>query len=274
MLLAKIRLAPDEQIHALTRLLHAIIGKTWHGYVPTWHLLAPFDSVSRFTHLGQLAEDGYDLTTLPSQTRQWKRVWAKSTFRWHPDGRDYIAPGKSVLVERVLNRPRKRPNERVWITEDYSIRRPEDQSLLVAERRLMVYSPFDSHVQSVSSSENPLPVPDVRWSLEKGVDRFQLFQYSALTLNPHRIHLDPSYARKEGHADVIIHAPLLSKLLLSMHLHQSSDTRVKQWEFRVHHSIPAGEPLNLCMSLTYSNVTRLWIEHQGHVAVEGQLQTD
>lgn len=45
--------------------------------------------------------------------------------------------------------------------------------------------------------------------LEKKPTRAQLFRYSAMTWNPHRIHYDPEYAREvEGHPDVLVQAQL------------------------------------------------------------------
>jgi hydroxyacyl-ACP dehydratase HTD2-like protein with hotdog domain len=45
--------------------------------------------------------------------------------------------------------------------------------------------------------------------LEKELTRAQLFRYSAMTWNPHRIHYDPEYAREvEGHPDVLVQAQL------------------------------------------------------------------
>jgi hydroxyacyl-ACP dehydratase HTD2-like protein with hotdog domain len=42
----------------------------------------------------------------------------------------------------------------------------------------------------------------------KNASRAQLFQFSAATHNPHRIHYDRDYARVEGHDDVLVHGPL------------------------------------------------------------------
>jgi hydroxyacyl-ACP dehydratase HTD2-like protein with hotdog domain len=42
----------------------------------------------------------------------------------------------------------------------------------------------------------------------------QLFRYSAVTWNPHRIHFDEAYARKEGHAGVALHSHLRAALAL------------------------------------------------------------
>jgi hydroxyacyl-ACP dehydratase HTD2-like protein with hotdog domain len=42
----------------------------------------------------------------------------------------------------------------------------------------------------------------------------QLFRYSAVTWNPHRIHFDVSYAREEGHAGIALHSHLRAALAL------------------------------------------------------------
>jgi len=43
---------------------------------------------------------------------------------------------------------------------------------------------------------------------------FQLFRYSAVTWNPHRIHFDERYAREEGHAGIALHSHLRAGLAL------------------------------------------------------------
>jgi hydroxyacyl-ACP dehydratase HTD2-like protein with hotdog domain len=46
-------------------------------------------------------------------------------------------------------------------------------------------------------------------TLEKTFTRPQLFRFSAIRWNPHRIHYDPEYAtEEEGHPDVLVHGPL------------------------------------------------------------------
>jgi len=44
--------------------------------------------------------------------------------------------------------------------------------------------------------------------LQKNASRAQLFQFSAATFNPHRIHYDRDYAKVEGHEDILVHGPL------------------------------------------------------------------
>jgi len=46
--------------------------------------------------------------------------------------------------------------------------------------------------------------------------RLQLFRFSAVTWNAHRIHYDESYARSEGHADVVVQSTLRGEQLLNV----------------------------------------------------------
>lgn len=49
--------------------------------------------------------------------------------------------------------------------------------------------------------------------LEANICAAQLFQFSAVTNNPHRIHYDLDWARHEGYEERIIHGPLQGEML-------------------------------------------------------------
>jgi hydroxyacyl-ACP dehydratase HTD2-like protein with hotdog domain len=57
-------------------------------------------------------------------------------------------------------------------------------------------------------------VGDVLPPLKHTATAFQLFRYSAVTWNPHRIHFDEPYAREEGHAGLALHSHLRAALAL------------------------------------------------------------
>jgi hydroxyacyl-ACP dehydratase HTD2-like protein with hotdog domain len=93
----------------------------------------------------------------------------------------------------------------------------------------------------------------------KNASRAQLFQFSAATHNPHRIHYDRDHARVEGHEDVLVHGPLQGAWL-----HQF----VRDW---------AG-PRGRVLSLGFQNRGRAYAERdltfRGRVhAVEGDEVT-
>ena len=57
-------------------------------------------------------------------------------------------------------------------------------------------------------------VGDLLPPLRHTATAFQLFRYSAVTWNPHRIHFDETYAREEGHAGLALHSHLRAALAL------------------------------------------------------------
>ena len=57
-------------------------------------------------------------------------------------------------------------------------------------------------------------VGDLLPPLSHTVTPFQLFRYSAVTWNPHRIHFDAQHAREEGHAGLAAHSHLRAALAL------------------------------------------------------------
>jgi hydroxyacyl-ACP dehydratase HTD2-like protein with hotdog domain len=93
----------------------------------------------------------------------------------------------------------------------------------------------------------------------RNASRAQLFQFSAATHNPHRIHYDRDYARVEGHEDILVHGPLQDAWL-----HQF----VREW---------AG-PRGRVLSLGFQNRGRAFAERdltfRGRVsAVEADVVT-
>jgi hydroxyacyl-ACP dehydratase HTD2-like protein with hotdog domain len=59
-----------------------------------------------------------------------------------------------------------------------------------------------------------LQLGDLLPPLRHTVSPFQLFRYSAVTWNPHRIHVDEQHARAEGHAGLALHSHLRAALAL------------------------------------------------------------
>ena len=57
-------------------------------------------------------------------------------------------------------------------------------------------------------------VGDMLPRLKHTATAFQLFRYSAVTWNPHRIHFDEPYAREEGHGGLALHSHLRAALAL------------------------------------------------------------
>jgi hydroxyacyl-ACP dehydratase HTD2-like protein with hotdog domain len=74
----------------------------------------------------------------------------------------------------------------------------------------------------------------------------QLFMFSAVTWNRHRIHYDPEFARSQGLRDVAIHRGLIGNLLARVLTRWLGDAGiVRQVEWTVRGSAEVGQPLRL-----------------------------
>ncbi|KAB5570544.1 hypothetical protein GE09DRAFT_711277 [Coniochaeta sp. 2T2.1] len=83
-----------------------------------------------------------------------------------------------------------------------------------------------------------------------------LFQFSALTFNAHRIHLDQRYAQEvEGHRDLLVHGPLSLSLLL-MVVRAQADRLAGSIEFR---------------ELNYRNLAPLYVDEEMKVCVRHRV---
>jgi hydroxyacyl-ACP dehydratase HTD2-like protein with hotdog domain len=61
-----------------------------------------------------------------------------------------------------------------------------------------------------------LGLPAVLPEVEFRPSRLQLFRFSAVTWNAHRIHYDEAYASAEGHDGIVVHSTLRGQQLLSV----------------------------------------------------------
>lgn len=83
-----------------------------------------------------------------------------------------------------------------------------------------------------------------------------LFRYSALTFNGHRIHYDRDYARNtEGYPDLVVHGPLLAQKLIE--IGESMLGNLKTFDFRAISPAFDTEEITFC-ALPTANGVDLW----------------
>jgi 3-methylfumaryl-CoA hydratase len=89
------------------------------------------------------------------------------------------------------------------------------------------------------SSSQPVRAParleqtDWAWSAQLALDRRQLFRYSAITFNTHRVHYDLGWARDdEGLPDLLVHGPLMRMLLLDFATKSAGGQSVREFSLR------------------------------------------
>lgn len=72
------------------------------------------------------------------------------------------------------------------------------------------------------------------WRIELATGPVQLFRFSALTYNAHRIHYDRPYAIKaEGYPDLVIHGPLLALLALELPRIHAPERPLREFQYKL-----------------------------------------
>jgi 3-methylfumaryl-CoA hydratase len=99
----------------------------------------------------------------------------------------------------------------VFVTVDKVVGAPGDPALTLHWHDVFLEAP-------AADAPPPAPVPgpsDGEWEESLVIGATQLFRFSALTYNSHRIHYDRQWAREvEGYPDLLVHGPLVELLLL------------------------------------------------------------
>ena len=94
-------------------------------------------------------------------------------------------------------------------------------------------------------------VSDTLEPLKHTATALQLFRYSAVTWNPHRIHFDAPYAHEEGHQGLALHSHLRAALALRC-VTEGLDPqwRVTKFTYRLRKPVYAPAELNYTARVT------------------------
>jgi 3-methylfumaryl-CoA hydratase len=80
-------------------------------------------------------------------------------------------------------------------------------------------------------------------------DPVQLFRFSALTFNGHRIHYDRTYAmEEEGYPGLVVHGPYLATLVMDHYLRRHPGADVSSFAFRALRPVFDIDPFVLGLS--------------------------
>ena len=173
-----------------------------------WHWLY-FNEPLRASRLGT---DGHEergafmpVVDLP------RRMWAGGELRSLGPIR-LGAPAELRSTVRSVNEKRGRSGRLVFVTVEHAVL--QDGYQCVHEKQVIVYT------GSRPPTPTPAPAPQGRvpapeWTRTLLPTTTTLFQFSALTYNPHRIHYDHPYVTgQEGYPGLLVHGPLTALLLL------------------------------------------------------------
>lgn len=194
----------------------SVDGHRWHAY---FSFLGLDPEIARplalhwllFTELSpDLRPDGHPVRMEPFPELPFpRRMWAGGEIVWNAS----IAPGMALTRMTTVSRAQMKSGS----AGDFllaSLQHALDTGGLrcVEERQDIVFLPQESRPGGGAvrgSSFEP------EWSFPRRFGPVELFRYSALTFNSHRIHYDGPYAAKvEGYPGLVVQAPLLAAHLM------------------------------------------------------------
>ena len=92
---------------------------------------------------------------------------------------------------------------------------------------------------------------DYTWRREIRTDAVQLFRYSAMTFNGHRIHYDQRYVTEvEGYPGLVVHGPLMATWLMNFADGLFESRTLSRLAFRVHAPVFVEETITLLATET------------------------
>ena len=116
-----------------------------------------------------------------------------------------------------------------------------------------------------TSSEQGMSSPD--WLVDYDPSTTQLFRYSAVTFNGHRIHYDFNYATEvEGYGGLVTHGPLIATFNLHAFVKANPEKEVTEFAYRGVRPIICGQPFKVAGRITEPGVAHLEASNTSGVA--------
>ena len=154
----------------------------------------------------------------------------------------------SLTVADVRRRVGK-TGELVFVEVDRVL--TQDGRERVNERQTIVYRAAGEATPAIAPADLPARPGEELWA-PSPVD---LFRFSAVTFNSHRIHYDQAYARdKEGYPGLVVHGPFTAVKLAALAARDHADKPMTAFSFRAMSPLFAGQPIRLAPGETPGDV--------------------
>lgn len=167
-----------------------------------------------------------------------RRMWASSKIIFKKPIPIDLEIEKTSTVSDVVEK-RGNTGHLVFVTVDHEYRCGDN--LLLREAQTIVYREAQPYKKAQPAAR---VVASHRTTVNP--DATQLFRYSALTFNGHRIHYDQDYVTSvERYPGLVVHGPLTATLLMNMAQKLRLESQMVEFEFRGMAPAFVNEPLDL-----------------------------
>ncbi|KAF8947369.1 hypothetical protein BGZ47_009337 [Haplosporangium gracile] len=229
-----------------------------------------------------LGEDGYEMTHAPPAPFL-ARMWAGGGVEQNPA--NLLRVGQEMVMKTRCTGVDIKENREGKVMVFVSLEKVVENEFGVAltDTRTFVYMEKDKETPVKPKLVKPRRQADV--SMDVHPTAIQLFRYSALTFNSHRIHFDHEYANNvEDHPACLVHGPLSATLLLEP-LRQSllqPGQIIKNFRYRALSPLYVDQPIKICakkmaliptMDADVEASYEVWVENpQGGLAMSGTVE--
>jgi 3-methylfumaryl-CoA hydratase len=170
-----------------------------------------------------------------------RRMWGGGRLEFHTPVRLGQIAEKTSAVDKTTHKE-GRSGPLGFVTLRHDIR--QNNELCVTEYQDIVY--LNDPAPDARPATPPMARSDGEILLERSFSSTDLFRYSALTFNGHRIHYDLDYCREvEGYDGLVVHGPLLAQTL--MLLAERALGPLTSFEFRATAPALHGEHTAFCL---------------------------
>ena len=225
----------------------------------------------------ELDADGYENTYSPPHTYTLRMYAGGSIESFYPINVGDVV-SESVGIEHV-EKKKGSAFDMVFVTVKSDVFVADengDDVLARVERKRFVYrpehavvgaglKPVTQETQAKAQAIRDKALVEVTTSFST-VD---LFRYSAMTYNAHRIHYDAPYCKEEGFPGPVVHGPLSASALLALAEAKLPLEPIHAFDFRLLSPLFAGDPVTLCMAEGPGGYVFHVLDGEGRVAVVG-----
>jgi 3-methylfumaryl-CoA hydratase len=232
-----------------------------------WLYFVPRDLQSSLDPDGHPKRGGFlPLVPLP------RRMWVGSRVRFFAR----IGVGSTMRRRSTISQltaKNGRSGQLIFVTVTHEIT-SGDAVAIVEEQDLVFRAAAVPGKTSDEKATRQIPrSPDATRSFVP--DPVQLFRFSALSFNAHRIHYDRDYAiQVEGYDGLVVHAPFIATLLMDHYLNRSCDSSVRAFSFRAERPLFNSAPFDLCIARNAIGAELWAVDTKGAVAMSATVECE
>jgi 3-methylfumaryl-CoA hydratase len=232
-----------------------------------WFYFSPLEATSK------LADDGHPPKGefLPDAGLP-RRMWAGGLVKFTAPLHAGILASKTSTVTSITPKQGS-TGSLCFVTVTHQVH--SEGKLCIDEEQHIVYRnapPAAQPPRRVKCFDKP-----VDWSEEWTPSAVQLFRFSAITFNAHRIHYDADYCRNiEGYPDLVVHGPLLVHKMLDAFVHRDPQARITLIDYRAVGPVYLGETVQVLQAAVSENepgTADLYIiGSEGYIAMQARIE--